>query len=76
MKIQAIKQDSLGYKLIAFAKVQDHKGCKPTLSPSMMADYKDGYLNVYPAYSSVPDTYNVGTWRNCLREILHSNFLN
>lgn len=52
MKIQAIKQDAAGWKLIAAAKVVDNKKQKPSIGESKFFDYKNGVLRQYGITSS------------------------
>ena len=46
-RIEAIKEDSKGCKLIAFCRVFNYPKCKPQVSPSILADYENGYLRIF-----------------------------
>ncbi len=46
-KIEAIKTDRDGCKLISFARVFNFPKCKPQVSPSVLADYKKGRLRIF-----------------------------
>lgn len=47
MRINAIKTDKDGCKLIAASNVINFKGCKPQESPCVFFDYKDGLLREF-----------------------------
>lgn len=46
-RIERIITDSNGYKLISFCRVMNFPKCKPQVSPSIFADFKDGYLRIF-----------------------------
>lgn len=63
-RIERIKEDNNGYKLISFCRVFNYPKCKPQVSPSIFADYKNGHLRIF----NRPDYYmiNVKTFKEAL----------
>lgn len=72
VKIEAIKTDSNGYKLIAFSNVIDFPGCKPQVTPCKFADYKDNELRVF--WGSSFNSYSLPSFKSALMFLRNSNF--
>lgn len=51
VKIEAIKSDNSGYKLIAFSFVTYFPRCKPQVSHCKLADFKNGVLRFFEGNS-------------------------
>lgn len=47
IKIESIKTDNDGCKLIAFSKVLYFRKCKPQVTPCTFADYKNQLLRIF-----------------------------
>lgn len=51
VKIEAIKTDRDGCKMLAYSFVTNFSKCKPQVSPCHFADYKDGVLRYFEGSS-------------------------
>lgn len=63
-RIERIKTDDKGYKLISFCRVFNYPKCRPQVSPSIFADYKDGYLRIFNR--SDYSTFRLPTFKDAL----------
>lgn len=66
-RIESIKLDSNGYKLISFARVFNYPKCKPQVSPSIFADYKEGILRIFNRNDYT--TVAVGSFKEAISKI-------
>lgn len=66
-KIERIKTTENGYKLVSFARVFNYPKCKPQISPSTFADYKDGVLRIFNR--SDYSLFNIPTFKDALKFI-------
>lgn len=69
MRIESIKTDSNGFKLLAASYVFNFPACKPQVSPCTFFDYKDGVLREFRGNTSF--SMNVPTFRGALKLILY-----
>ena len=69
MKINAIKTDANGFKLVSANYIRSHKKQKPTLGASILFDYKDKNLTIFHPSQS-PYTMTFDTFKDALKFIL------
>lgn len=70
IKIESIKTDTDGCKLIVYSVVTYFPKCKPQVSPCLFADYKNGVLRLFKGNSHI--SIEVGNFKHCLICIKHN----
>ena len=70
MKIEAIKTDNAGFKLIAASKVTNFKGCKPQVSPCKFFDWNPTGKHLREFYGNNYSSTPFPSFKAALKHIL------
>lgn len=71
IKIESIKTDTDGCKLIAFSHVLNFPKCKPQTSPVILADYKGNKLRIFNGNTFIEKM--LPSWKSALLYIRGCN---